>query len=75
MAKAFLLINTEVSKEGEILESLKNIPEIKEAHQLYGVYDIIAIVKAETTQALKDVVSLKVRRLEKIGSVLALIVS
>lgn len=75
MAKAFLLITTEVGKEGETLESLKSIPEIKEVHELYGIYDIIAIVETETVSALKNIISLKVRRLEKIRSTVTMIVT
>ncbi len=43
---AFVLINAEVDAEREVFEVLKAIPGIKEAHMVYGVYDIIARVEA-----------------------------
>ena len=64
MATAFVLINSEIGAETEVLEALEAIPEVKEAHMIYGVYDIIAKVEADTGQELKDAISLRIRRLE-----------
>jgi hypothetical protein len=43
------------------------------AHVIYGVYDIIARVEAETVQKVKDVILFKIRRIENVRSVLTLI--
>ena len=40
---------------------------------IYGVYDIIARVEAETMQKVKDVILFKIRRIENVRSVLTLI--
>ena len=74
MAASFVLINVEIGAEEEVLNDLRPIPEVKEAHLVYGVYDIIAIVEAPTMQELKDVISLKIRRLDKVHSTLTMIV-
>ena len=74
MATAFVLINVEIGAEEEVLGDLGPIPEIREAHLVYGVYDIIAIVETPTLQELKDAVSFKVRRLDKVHSTLTMIV-
>ena len=74
LATAFVLINAEIGAENEVLEDLKAIQEVKEAHMVYGVYDIITRVDAETLQDLKDVISLKIRRLDKVRSTLTMIV-
>jgi DNA-binding Lrp family transcriptional regulator len=74
MAKAFVLINVEIGGEDEVLKDLKPITEVKEAHLVYGVYDIIAIVETPTMQELKDAISQKIRRLDKVHSTLTMIV-
>ncbi|MCD6361912.1 MAG: Lrp/AsnC ligand binding domain-containing protein [Armatimonadetes bacterium] len=74
MATAFVLINAEIGSESEVLKSLKDIKEVKEAHMVYGVYDIIARIETETMQELKDIISWKIRRLDKVRSTLTMIV-
>lgn len=74
MATAFVLINAEVGEENRVHMQLKEIPEVKETYMVFGVYDIIARVQTETMQELKDVLSWKIRRLDKVGSTLTMIV-
>lgn len=74
LATAFVLINAEIGAESDVLRELKGIPEVKEAHMVYGVYDIIARVETETMQELKEVISWKIRRLDKVRSTLTMIV-
>lgn len=74
MATAFVLINAEIGAESDVLKDLKAISEVKEAHMVYGVYDIIARVETETMQELKDIISWKIRRLDKVRSTLTMIV-
>ncbi|HEX9914345.1 MAG TPA: Lrp/AsnC ligand binding domain-containing protein [Candidatus Bathyarchaeia archaeon] len=74
MPKAFVLINAEIGAEGEVLKAVSQIPEVKEAHLVYGVYDIITLVEAATMQDLKDVISWKVRRLGKVRSTITMVV-
>ena len=74
MATAFVLINAELGAETEVLKGLKDVKEVKEAHMLYGVYDIIARIETDTMQELKDIISWKIRRLDKLKSTLTMIV-
>jgi len=74
LATAYILISVEIGAEGEVLKSLKPVSEIKEAHLVYGVYDIIARVETETMQELKNTVSWKIRRIDKVRSTLTMIV-
>lgn len=71
---AFVLINAEIGAENEVLKALREVPEVKEAYMVYGVYDIIARVETETMQELKDTISWKIRRLDKVRSTLTMIV-
>ncbi|MCW4050526.1 MAG: Lrp/AsnC ligand binding domain-containing protein [Candidatus Bathyarchaeota archaeon] len=74
MATAFIMINAEIGSENEVLMKLKEIGEVKETHMVYGVYDIIARVETETMPELKDIISWKIRRIEKVRSTLTMIV-
>jgi DNA-binding Lrp family transcriptional regulator len=74
LATAYVLINVEIGSEDEVLRNLDPISEVKEAHLVYGVYDIIAVIETETMQELKDTVSWKIRRLDKVRSTLTMIV-
>jgi len=74
LSTAFVLINAELGAENEVLRDLKAIQEVKEVHMVYGVYDIIIRVETENLQDLKDVISLKIRRLNKVRSTLTMIV-
>jgi len=74
MAKAFVFINVEPGSENEVLERLRGVPEVKESHLVYGVYDIVAKVETDAMDRLKEVISWKVRRLDKVRSTLTTIV-
>jgi DNA-binding Lrp family transcriptional regulator len=74
MPTAFVLINTEIGSEADVLKVLKKVEGVDEAFSVYGVYDIIARVKADTMDKLKETVTWRVRRLDKVRSTLTMIV-
>jgi DNA-binding Lrp family transcriptional regulator len=71
---AYVLINSEVGKEPELLKELKTIDGIKEVFSVYGVYDIIVKVEEETVNKLKENVIAKIRQLNYVKSTLTMIV-
>ena len=74
MPTAFVLINTEIGSESDVLKELKKVEGVEEASAVYGVYDIVARVKADTMDKLKEIVTWRVRRLDKVRSTLTMIV-
>jgi len=74
MPMAFVFMNVDAGGENEVLQALRGIENVKEAHSVYGVYDIVARIEAETMEKLKEIVTWKVRRLEKVRSTLTTIV-
>ncbi len=74
MPAAFVLINAEIGSEDEVLKDLRAMEQIKEAYVVYGVYDIVARIESETMDKLKEIVTWKVRRLNKVRSTLTMIV-
>lgn len=74
MPLAFVLINAEIGSEDEVGQELRKIANVKESYVVYGVYDIVAKVEAESMDKLKEVVTWKIRRLDKVRSTLTMIV-
>ena len=71
--KAFVLINTDLGREREVTEALRAVKEITAIYSLYGVYDVIVEVEAETMDEVKEVVFDKIRRLDQVKSTITLI--
>ena len=71
--KAYVLINTELGREPEVTEALRAVKEITAIHSLYGIYDVIVEVEAETMDEVKEVVFNKIRRLDQVKSTITLI--
>jgi len=74
MASAYVLVNTEIGAEDAVLKELMKIASVKESYVVYGVYDVIARVEAETMEKLKEFISQKIRRLDKVRSTLTMII-
>jgi DNA-binding Lrp family transcriptional regulator len=73
MPLAFVLINAETGSEDEVVKQLRKISNVKESYAVYGVYDIIAKVEAETMVNLKEIITEKIRKLDTVRSTLTLI--
>jgi len=74
MPVAFVLINAEIGSEDEVLKELRKMPNVKEGYLVYGVYDIVAKVEAESMEKLRETITWKIRRLDKVRSTLTMIV-
>ena len=75
MPTAFVLINTDIgSSIAGILKDLKKVEGVDEAFAVYGVYDIIARVRAESMDKLKEIVTRHIRTLDKVRTTLTMIV-
>ena len=74
MVEALVLINTEVGNESEVVEKLKSFEEVKEIYVVYGIYDILARIKTESIDKLKDIVAGKIRKIPNVKATLTMIV-
>ncbi|NLB76132.1 MAG: Lrp/AsnC family transcriptional regulator [Crenarchaeota archaeon] len=73
MPQAFVLVNVESGAEEEVVSQLKKVEGVDEAYYSYGVYDIISKVRSDTMEKLKDLVTRKIRTLDRVRSTLTLI--
>ena len=74
MPIAFVLVNTEIGAENEVMKTIKKVEGVDEAYAVYGVYDVVAKIRAYTMDKLKEIVTWHVRRLDKVRSTLTMIV-
>jgi len=56
MVKAYILIETEVGKMGEVIESISRIEGVKSADLVTGLYDVIATVEVPDLNSIGSVV-------------------
>ena len=73
MPMAYVLITTETGAVDSVIASLKKMDSVKETYMVYGVYDVIAMVKADTMDKLKEIVTWNLRSLDKVRSTLTMI--
>ncbi len=59
-AKAFVLIETVVGRNREVVAALKQLEGVKSVDTVTGPYDIIAIIEGETLNDIGDLVTGKI---------------
>jgi DNA-binding Lrp family transcriptional regulator len=74
MPKAFVLMNADLGSEDSIVNELRKLEGVKEVYQVYGVYDIVAQVEANTMERVKETITWKLRKLNGVKSTLTMIV-
>ncbi len=75
MPTAYVLVNTEIGAAKQVLKALKKVEGVEEVHNLWGVYDIIANIKAKSMEELKHIITKRIGKIEKINSKLTMIVN
>ena len=72
MVTAYVLINSRVGTEIELLKGLNGIEAVEEASIVMGEYDVIAKLNCDTMQELKNCINLKLRYLDNVISTMTL---
>ncbi len=72
MRRAFVLINTNLGTEEVLLSELKKVEGIVGVYQVFGVYDMVVVVEAESEEQLKDIIFSRIRALKYLKSTLTL---
>ncbi len=72
MEKAYILLSCEIGKEQELASQLHTINEIKNVMITYGEYDIVVEAKTENPEKMDNLITSKIRKLEKIRSTITL---
>jgi len=73
MTIAYVLINSDLGYEEQIIEELRHISDVKEVHGTFGAYDILAKVESDTVEKLKETITWKIRKIQKVRTTLTLL--
>ncbi len=73
MPLAFVLVNAELGYEEDVIREIRKLPDVKEAHLVYGMYDIMVKIEGSSVDKVKESVNTKIRKLDKIRSTLTMI--
>jgi len=74
LASAYVLINTEIGGEEDVIAQLKAMDDVvEEVSVVYGVYDIVAKITSGTMESLKEIITTKIRHLNKVRSTMTMI--
>ena len=74
MPTAFVFITTEPASMPEVLKEVRAVEGVEEAEMVYGIYDIVAKVKTETMDNLKQIITFKIRMLTNVLTTQTLLV-
>ena len=73
MPIGYVLISAETSHTESVLAELEKMDALEEAYMVYGTFDIVAKIKTDTMDKIKDTI-IKVRLLGKVRSTQTMVV-
>jgi DNA-binding Lrp family transcriptional regulator len=62
--KAYILIKVKAGKTKDVVQALKRIPGVEQAHSCFGRPDIIMFISTQDERSLSDVVITKIHSIE-----------
>ncbi|MGI0070299.1 MAG: Lrp/AsnC ligand binding domain-containing protein [Nitrosotalea sp.] len=79
MPTTYILINSDLGSDMEIIQKIKEILDKEssvkyEVQGVYGVYDIIIKITADSMELLRNIITNKIRKIDKVYSTLTMMV-
>ena len=75
MATAYVLVNCDLGFDVEIIDEIKQLEDVKEVHGVFGSYDILVKLESDNVENLRDIITWKIRKLNRVRSTLTLMVT
>lgn len=72
MATAYVLINCDLGSEQKVIDQIKPMDGIREVKGVFGAYDILAKIETATAEQLRETITWKIRKIDRIRSTLTL---
>ena len=79
MSTAYVLINSDLGKDIDIIAKIKEILQAEkdisfEIQGVYGVYDIIVKISSDESATVRKIVTNQIRKIENVQSTLTMVV-
>ena len=79
MPIAFVLINSDLGTDESIISKIKEILEDEKdieftTQGVYGIYDIVLKISSDDTDILRNIITYKIRKINKVQSTLTMMV-
>ena len=79
MPTTYILINSDLGSDVDIIKKIKEILDTEssvkyEVQGVYGVYDIIVKITADSMDLLRSIITNKIRKIDKVYSTLTMMV-
>ena len=80
MPTTYILLNSDLGSDVEIIKKIKEILDNEgktvryEVQGVYGVYDIIVKITADNMDLLRNIITNKIRKIDKVYSTLTMMV-
>jgi len=68
------MIKSDLGAEIDVLKEIREIPEVRKAYTIYGVYDLIIRVETGTSDDLKELIQQKLRIIQNVQSTLTMVI-
>ena len=72
MARAYVLMNCALGSEKNVLDVLRKLEGVKEAHGTLGLYDIVVQIESDSEEKIQEIVTAKIRKMPNIHSTMTL---
>ena len=79
MSTAYVLINSDLGTDESIISKIKEILEDEKdveftTQGVYGIYDIVLKISSDNTDILRNIITYKIRKMNKVQSTLTMMV-
>jgi len=80
MPTTYILLNSDLGSDVEIIKKIKEILETEgksvqyEVQGVYGVYDIVVKISSDSMDHLRNIITNKIRKIDKVYSTLTMMV-
>lgn len=74
MPRALVLVTVDSGTDPEVVQELRKLESVNEVYEVYGAYDIIAIVEGDSNTRIKETVFNNIRRLNHVKSTLTMMI-
>ena len=72
MVIAYVLISCDLGFDAEIIDEIKQLEDVKEVRGVFGIYDILVKLESDNVENLRDIITWKIRKLNRVRSTLTL---